>query len=303
MGRRRNRTNFEVSARLNNTTYMTYFNRLTELALTRFKYDNLPESVNIRFLERTLFFNGSAVFFLDPDLDEFLALPVSWQAGLNVYEEPERFRAYSANGYQMALSVADAVIIWNNYLHTNSVIDIENYALRLYNLDRIIDVNANAQKTPVLVQGTEEQSLTLKNVYKEWDGNAPVIYGYKTLDLDALKVLKTDAPYVADKIYELKTQIWNEALTYLGIPNLTIQKKERVVEDEVARSQGGTVASRYSVLESRREAIDKVNRMFGLDIKVDFRDVDTMTGVNDDNVSRETTEDEDIKIWQSTPQK
>ena len=114
--------------------------------------------------------------------------------------------------------------------------------------------------------------MTLKNLYKEYSGNAPVIFGDKNLDINALKVIKTDAPYVADKIYQLKTQIWNEALTYLGISNLNIQKKERLISDEAIRSQGGTIASRYSRLESRREACEKINEMFGLDIRVSFRE-------------------------------
>ena len=146
------------------------------------------------------------------------------------------------------------------------------YAKRLYNLDRIIDVNANAQKTPVLLKADEMQRLTVLNAYKEWDGNQPVIYGDKALDPNCLSVLRTDAPYVADKIYQLKTQYWNEALTHLGISNLNIQKKERLVSDEVVRSQGGTIASRYSRLQARRDACEKINQIFGLNVEVDYRD-------------------------------
>jgi hypothetical protein len=146
------------------------------------------------------------------------------------------------------------------------------YAKKLYNLDRIIDVNANAQKTPVLIRVPETQRMTATNVYKEWDGNQPVIYGEKDLDPNMLAVMKTDAPYVADKIYQLKTQYWNEALTYLGISNLNIQKKERLVSDEVVRAQGGTIASRYSRLQARREACDKINEIFGLNVDVDYRE-------------------------------
>jgi hypothetical protein len=154
----------------------------------------------------------------------------------------------------------------------NNKEDIEMFARRLYNLDRAIDVNANAQKTPVLIQCEEQQRLTMKNLYKEYDGNSPVIYGDKNLNPKGLAVLKTDAPYVADKLYSLKTQIWNEALTYLGISNLNVQKKERLVSDEVVRSMGGTIASRYSRLQSRREAVEKINAMFGTEIEVNYRD-------------------------------
>ena len=124
-----------------------------------------------------------------------------------------------------------------------------------------------------MVVGTAEQRLTLLNLYKEVDGNSPVIFGDKNMDLNnALKSVQTEAPYVADKLYQLKTQIWNEALTYLGISNLNIQKKERLISDEAIRAMGGTIASRYSRLESRRTACEKINEMFGLDMSVDFRD-------------------------------
>ena len=109
-------------------------------------------------------------------------------------------------------------------------------------------------------------------MYQQWDGNEPAIFGTKDLDLKALQCLRTDAPYVADKLYQLKTEIWNEALTYLGISNINYQKKERMISDEVLRNQGGTIASRYSRLEARREAVEQINKMFGLDISVDYRE-------------------------------
>lgn len=286
--RNRHKTEFGDSLLLNNSTYIDIFNRLKEIAITRFKYENVPDTIDVRYLELTLFNNGSAVFFQD-DIMGFLALPVAWQNQFTVYEQPVNYRAYAVNGYQHNLNVNDSVIIWNNQLHTNNITDIMNYAKRLYNLERIIDVNADAQKTPVIVQGSKEQALTLKNLYKEYDGNARVIFGYDSLDIDALRVLKTDAPYVADKIYELKTQIWNEALTFLGIPNLTLQKKERVITDEVTRSMGGTFASRYAVLDSRRQAIEKINDMFNLNITIDFKEpeeVDTEDS-NADNINEE----------------
>ena len=111
------------------------------------------------------------------------------------------------------------------------------------------------------------------NLYKEYDGNAPVILADKTLDIgNVIKSVKTDAPLVADKIYTLKTQLWNEALTALGISNVSFQKKERLISDEVTRSMGGTIASRWSRLEARQKAADEINKMFGLNIEVSFRE-------------------------------
>lgn len=262
---------FWESATLNNTNFKQYYNRLTELSISMFEWQNLPDTVDPRFLELTLFSDGQAVFFYDEDIG-YLALQNILGGKLNVYRVPIERRAYAVNGYQKVLSDKDSVIIYNNYLHSNSRLDVEMFARRLYNLDRAIDVNANAQKTPVLIQCDETQRLTMVNLYKKFDGNEPVIFGDKNLNPNNVKVLKTDAPYVADRLYQLKTQIWNEALTYLGISNINITKKERLITDEVTRNQGGTIASRYSRLEARREACKAINNMFGLDIWCDYRE-------------------------------
>ena len=286
MGRKK--TNFGESLLMNNATYAQYFNRLMELSISMFEWKNLPSTCDVRYLELALFMNGSAVFFQDDVLEDYVALDVICSGRLDVYGNPVLRRAYSRyNNYQKLLKGNNSVIIWNNYTRTNSVLDVEMFAKRLYNLDRIIDINANAQKTPVLIKCDDTQRLTMLNVYKEYDGNSPVIFGDKALNSNGLEVLSTGAPYVADKIYMLKTQIWNEALTYLGISNINVQKKERLITDEVTRNQGGTIASRYSRLEARRQACEQINKMFGTNISVDYRED---YQVVDDEGGTETTD-------------
>lgn len=270
--RKREKTLFGESATVNNLTYMQYLNRLTELSVSMFEWKNLPPTVDARYLELHLFETGSMVYF-DDDVIGNLCLDCLPSGRLDVYGNPVLRRAYSGyNNYQKLLKESNSVIIWNNYLHTNSILEVKMFARRLYNLDRIIDVNANAQKTPVLIQGTEQQRLTLKNLYKEFDGNSPFIFGDKNLDLNSLKCLQTGAPYVCDKLYNLKQMYWNEALTYLGINNTGAQKRERMLTIESSQSQGGTISSRYSRLQSRREAVEKINAMFGTNIEVNYRE-------------------------------
>lgn len=270
--RKREKTLFGESATVNNLTYMQYLNRLTELSVSMFEWKNLPPTVDARYLELHLFETGSMVYF-DDDVIGNLCLDCLPSGRLDVYGNPVLRRAYSGyNNYQKLLKESNSVIIWNNYLHTNSILEVKMFARRLYNLDRIIDVNANAQKTPVLIQGTEQQRLTLKYLYKEFDGNSPFIFGDKNLDLNSLKCLQTGAPYVCDKLYNLKQMYWNEALTYLGINNSGAQNRERMLAIESSQAQGGTISSRYSRLQSRREAVEKINAMFGTNIEVNYRE-------------------------------
>ena len=277
------------SALLNNRTYLQYYYRLLELAINMYEWKNLPPTVDERFLELTLFSDGMAVFFRDEILGE-LCLQCMIGGELDVYRIPIDRTAYATNGYQARLDATNSVIIFNNYTHTNSMLDVEMYARRLYEIERTIDVNVKAQKTPLIIRATENQRLTIKNLYMQYDGNEPFIFGDKNLVMDGIKVLKTDAPYVADKLNILKRQIWNEALTYLGIENSNTEKKERLVSDEVTTNLGGVEAQRFCRLNARRQAAKKINEMFGLNISVDFRQ-ETQT-VTRDEKDGETTETE-----------
>ena len=271
MFKRKKDYKFWQSGDLNNASYMQYYNRLTELSISMFKWENLPDSVDPRFMELVLFTDGQAIFFKD-EVMGFLCLQNIVQGKFDVYRVPENRRAYAVNGYNKPLTKDDSVIIYNNYLRTNSMLDVRMFARRLGEIDRIIDVNMKAQKTPVLITCDENERLTMKNLYMQYDGNMPYIFGTNDIRGDSLKVLKTDAPFVAPDLYKIKVQYWNEALTYLGISNTNIQKKERMISDEVTRAMGATIASRYSRLNARREAADKINDMFGLNIEVSYRE-------------------------------
>lgn len=281
---------FWESAAMNNGTYKQYYNRLVELAISMFEWKNLPKTVDARFLELCLFTDGQAIFFYDEELG-YLTLQNATNGGFNVYRIPVNRRAYAVNGYNRELNENDSVIIFNNYLHTNSQLDATIFAKRLYNLDRAIDVNANAMKTPIMIKCDETQRLTMMNLYKQYDGNVPYIFADRSINTNGIQVLKTDAPYVADKLYQLKAQIWNEALTYLGISNINVQKKERLITDEVTRNQGGTIASRYSRLNARREACKQINEMFGLNVWCDYREDYQLIDSGEDTVEGEPDSD------------
>lgn len=267
---RRNKS-FWRSADQNKRTYLMYFERLKELAINRFEWLNLPESIDERFMELSLFGKGAAVFFRDDVMDEFLCLRVMYGAPLDVYNIPTQRTAYANNGYYNQLNNTNSVIIWNNYGHTNCINDVNEYALRMYEIERTMDVNVIAQKTPIIILTDENQRLTMENLYMQYEGNSPFIFGNKKLSINDLTVLKTDAPFVADKLEILKRQIFNEALTYLGIPNSTSEKRERLVTDETSLALGNVDAQRNNFLNARKQACKQINRMFGLNIDVRFR--------------------------------
>lgn len=285
------------SAYLNDAAYLFYYERLRDIAISLFKYENLPDTMDARYLELGLLEQGKMVLFEDEVLG-YLSLEVLIGQPLDVYRNPIKRTAYAVNGYRKELDASNSVIIYNDLLRENGIRRLEYYARKLYEIDRSIDVNVKTQKTPVMILCNEQQRSTMKNLFMQYEGNEPFIYGDKNLDLSGVQVLNTGAPYVAGDLQDLKTSIWNEALTYLGVPNVNNVKKERLITDEVTRNMGGTNASRFSRLKAREQAIDKFNAMFGTNITVDYQemlDIDNLDIMNAevlDNVTEGGNKDE-----------
>lgn len=273
-------------------SYNEYVDVLVELCISTFQWDNVPDTVDPRFIELALYNKGMAVYFNDEVIGNLCLYSI--QNGMrNVYGVPKRRRAYSPyNHYQVELDDTNSVIIYNNMLRKPSFELVQMYAERLWSLDRAIDVNVNACKTPILITCNEKEKLSLLNMYKEYEGNAPVIFGDSSLNSDSIKAIRTDAPYLSDKIFQLKTQIWNEALTRLGIANVNTQKKERLVQDEVGVTTSSAVASRLSRLKAREQAVEQINKMFGTDISVKFNEKLDFTVEDDEDDKTDKSESE-----------
>ena len=250
-----------------------YRDRLTDIALSCVKWKNLPEEIDPRFLEWCLFYDGMAIFFKDDITEKFVCIQVMPSGQFNMYRIPKERTAYAVNGYQNSdLNEKNSVIIYNNLLRKPSVQDIEIYAKKLTNIDLTLNVNVNAQKTPIAIICDETQRLTFQQLYQNYAGNMPFIFGDKGLNLDNVKSINTQADYKGEELNKLKTDIWNEALTYLGVSNVQYQKKERINTEEINRSMGGAFASRRSRIKARQNAVEEINKMFGLSIEVDFED-------------------------------
>lgn len=253
-------------------TFDYYFNRLSNIALAIYEWTDLPSTVDPRFLELSIYRNGMCLFFKDEVLDRFDALPCMIGGTFDTHNIPILRRAYAANGYQYECDNSNSVIIYHNYMHGVPLWDIEMFATRLAEYQRTEDVNVRAQKTPVMALADDNQKAAWENIMLSYMGNIPLILGNKSLDPHALQVLKTDAPFTADKIEELRVQVWNDAMSYLGVSNVNVTKKERLITDEVQRNMGGVLASRYSPLEMRKMACKEINEMFGLNIDVKYRE-------------------------------
>lgn len=266
----------------NDSTYLSYLWRLCDLAISVFEWKNLPEGINERMIERFLLWNGMALFVYDEGIkadpmqrspEGYAIMQMTFTGEFDIYNVPEKRMAYSTNSKHsyMEFDSADSVICFNDNLGTPTWLALELYAKRLWRLERCIDVNVEQQKTPRIVKCSEKQRMTMKNLFAQVDGFMPTVWADKDLDLTGVEVLDTSSPLVALDLQAAKHQIWNEALTYLGIENTNTDKKERMVSDEVLGNMGDVEAQRFTRLNCRKQFCEEVNEMFGLDIGCDFR--------------------------------
>lgn len=264
----------------NQDTATMFMWRLMNLAISVFKWDNLPEGVDERMLEFWLLRDGFVGFFYDEALksDErrrapegYAVLPMMIQGQWDIYEYPRDRRAYAVNGFNYECTEDNSVIVFQNYLRVPMWLTLWQYAFRLAETQRTIDINCKQQRTARIIRCSEDQRLTYLNAAKEVDEGRPWVHGDKNFDLDAFQVFDTTTPYVANELQTYKHQLWNEALTYLGIENVNTDKKERLISDEVVNNMGDVEAERFTRLNARKQACDEINRLFGLDVKVDFR--------------------------------
>lgn len=293
-------TETDIAMNINNLTYIDYLNRLKLIATSLFTWKGLDEVAGFgasRFLELALYENGRACFVKDSEKG-YLALRVNPSDKLNVYMLPEKVLAWSL-GYNKNYLFDDVIYIMNNNLEIPTSQSLQLFAYRLYETERTIDTNLIAQKTPVLIEGDTKTILTLKNVYMQYSGNTPFIFGNKQFDIsNKLNVLKTDAPYLIDKLEDHKHEIWNEALTYLGIDNANTDKKERLITSEVESNDDLINYYLNCFYKTRKDACDRINKKYNLNIELSLnKEILDLLNLDENSIINYEEGEEDGKIY------
>ena len=282
-----NRTSkFKDYLYVNDDTYIDYLERLKKVAMSMFDWVNLPDSMDSRFIEKCLFYSGQASLLENKDGIKINAR--ACPAGeLNIYELPTQINCFSI-GFSITKKIYDGfatdnikdpseycIYVLNNQNRYPTAPTLELFAYRLWQAQRTADVNISINKLPFLITVDENRRLTMENLINQIDENKPAIFGTDEMGSmikESLKVLPTNPPFIADKLNQYKTEIWNEALTFLGINNLS-EKKERLISEETNSNNELINLNLQSYLVPRKKACEQFNKLFGLtgDKAIDVR--------------------------------
>lgn len=265
-----------MAKQLNNLTFTFYYYWLSQMARSLFRYKGLPEGMKGEWIEKFLYYEGECVYFKDTTKGEIVTKCNDY-GGYNNYDEPVKLRPYGTNYKtdKILTNGKDAVLIKNNVERIPTSKAIKLFAWRLADITRTIDVNVNAQKTPIIIRCSEKQKNTLKRMFEQVQDNEIKIMVDRELNptVDIFEVLKTDAPIVFDKLQLQKHAIWNEIMTFMGINNANQDKKERLVDDEVQANNEQVEYSANVMLQTRKQACEEINKLFGTNISVEMVDL------------------------------
>ena len=282
---------------LNSVVFMEVFNRLTNIALSRFRWKGLPDSCNERALEMTLYFYGKALFLFDENLG-LIHTPVSLPGPFNVYYESINREAYSFN-YHEVRTISDSVIIRNNKTMCPDYYITWTYAPKITDALRSIDVHTQTIKRPFAITATENERRSVEAALEKVTDNEIAVVGSKFTDRNnGIGVLNFNVNCYLGEMWANAKNYFEQAYTAFGIDNSYSSKKERLVVNESEGQQNVIRHTLESAYDQRRQAAEQVNKMFGTNITVEINQLETFMGerliMNNPMAEPEGGDEEDV---------
>ena len=256
------------SAQLNAAFRNIYMKKLETMALTRYKWLNLPATCSERYIELNLLCNGVVSIAQPPNQPGmFYSNQAAQQGRQNIYEDPSSWVAFGNNGWRFPANWSTGVLVFDNRLRRPIFQDLDAYARLLCQYDIALLGNLNAQKVSWLLKGDQTQVNTMNQVMKQVIGGEPAIIATSGIEAIDISAISLQVPFIGESLNAAKAQTWSDALALLGIDSLP-RKSERMIEDEVLANNEPTSLIALDGLNCRREAARKLNERFGLDIAV-----------------------------------
>lgn len=288
----------DVATMNNQEADFIYYTYLQMLSLNMFKYKGLPESIDVFYLEYILQTRGYVGFYEDDRLG-LICTEITLGGQLNHYGLPTIYHTVSPSPLlKKTLKNSECVIMKNSPLYVGIFPYLNFFAKKLALTSQTMDQNLKMQWTPYIITGDKRMLNQFKTFMKKILQGVQTIFTSKGFRLEDVNVLQTNAPFIADELHGMKQAILRECMTLLGIENANMDKKERLVSDEVNANNQQVIASRNIWLSERKKAIELLNKKYGLNASVEFApyedfeeimkllELDSNTSVKDFNINK-----------------
>lgn len=277
----------------NNIEFQNTFQQLYTTAMNVFEWQGLPETCDERMIERSLLLTGRVLFAEVGG--SLLSLAGGGSSALTIYGYPIRAWGWGFNGFSREFGLYvqgaeispevrktmdgitsrgyDAVLGYDNANSYPYVSFLVSAAKRLTDMMRSMDVVVQNLKQPVIITCEESMVNTVRETLNQRDSNITAIVSSGKLPIDSFKVWDTKPnPETLVAMREQYEWIHNNVKTILGInSNEQVDKKERLLVDEVNANNMQRVESVEKRLVYRQKCADLVNKAFGTDISVQLR--------------------------------
>lgn len=249
------------TAGYNAQLFESFRTQIINLALSRFKWLNLPATCDERFLEWTLLVNGVATIARPKSVDAFFSTQAATLGFFNVYDNPTSWESFGNNGWRFKCNADNGVLIFDNLARQPLLPILDIYARELVDVIRTKQLNRQHQKIPFLITGPESKQLDMLNLYKQVDGGEPAVLADDGISAVQFQALKTDVEFIGDKLQEEFENVWKMIYTALGIRNMDAKGERQSIQEVQAISEP-TEMNALSPLQSRRQACEKLNERF-----------------------------------------
>lgn len=252
-----------ITPRVNMTPYFGVYKSLVKLG-------GLPARLTADYLTSLVFYN---------ELVAFTRLGTSVVAGAvsrdtpDIYGNPDRIRIVFPNGLVIYRKYGEYVLL------DLSIGDHETPYTAIYNAARIIEeidlaIKMNIEGNQIMsiwAVANKEIKADLEAMMQRARYNLadPIIIASDSALVTALKAIKSDMPYLVDKLQAAKAQAKSELYSLMGVNYAALQKVSNSVVDEVnANSLVSNLVYDHMIAEWQR-AFKEVNALFGISMTIE----------------------------------
>lgn len=262
-----------------NALSMYYRRYLAQRAFGIYQFDGLPDNWNEEYLKWVLICYGVVAVL---KTDKFGVIPQQCGfSGYDVYYRPTRALVVNPlfdKTYELKIGQQCELIRLSPDWHGMADI-IGHFAEQLAITTTSVITNLyNSRASYVFSAGTKAIAESFKLMYDKIAQGEPAVFADKNLfnedgtpnwiafqqDLNSV--------FIVDKLHAAHKDILNQFYSHIGIPNMQVEKKERLTEAESKVNNYATMCLVNLWKSTMEDCLEKVNAMFGLSVKVDFNE-------------------------------